>query len=71
MIVIIALYKASIRSFFENISISILYDKIMLLYKYIIISYPIVNPVTSSNTVILLSFDKFLSKYPPQESYCS
>ena len=38
------------------------------LYIYINISQIAVAPITSNITVILLSFDRFLSKYPPQKS---
>lgn len=65
MIVINVLKISSIISILININNSMFDCNMNALYKYMNISYPAVALATISITVILLSFDKFFSRYPP------
>lgn len=65
IIVIIVLYIISINNILIKDNISILTPKLIILIKYIPISYIIVVLATISISVILLSLEKLLSKYSP------
>ena len=60
----ITLYKVSINSIFINGNISNVVPTKIIFNKYIPTSYIRVTPAVISKIVILLSFEKFCSKYP-------
>ena len=59
-----ALYNISIDNVFINGNISALPENSIILNAYVKISHTAVADITSNITVILLSFDKFFSRYP-------
>ena len=71
MIVSKVLYIISITNILINNSSSIFADNTAPLYKYTNNSYPAVAVAHISITVILLSFEKSFSKYPPKETNSS